>query len=204
MKRISKKNTKFEIKEIYDTIVNNLVDEYLNNRNNNNVLEPLYLELASRGRIDLYQEACKHSASIIFNKIENVSTLEQPNVVRIKKFDKNLSKNQPELKDNILSNNKLALISDNVNLMIAKVKGDSMIEAGIKDGDEIIFDKKQNVKHNDIVVANVEGEYHIIRFIKNGSEIWLKPENKYYEPVKITKDIDITFLGVVKSVVHNL
>lgn len=62
------------------------------------------------------------------------------------------------------------------------VDGDSMIEAGIYDGDTVIINKKKDVKNGDIVVALIDQEEVTLkRFRKKGDSIALEPANKNYE-----------------------
>ena len=80
------------------------------------------------------------------------------------------------------------------------VKGESMIEAGILDGDYILV-KQQNVAHNgEMVVAMVDGfesEATVKTFYKEGDHIRLQPENASMSPI-IVRDVKI--LGIVKGV----
>jgi len=79
------------------------------------------------------------------------------------------------------------------------VKGDSMINMGIYDGDKIIV-KKQNVaKNNDVVVALVGDSATVKRFYKENGHYRLQPENDYMEPI-IVDNVDI--LGKVIGLVR--
>ncbi|WAM34808.1 transcriptional repressor LexA [Caldicellulosiruptor morganii] len=73
---------------------------------------------------------------------------------------------------------------------LLRVKGDSMIDAGIFDNDIIIV-RRQNVAENgDIVVALIDDEATVKRFFKESDHIRLQPENKAMEPI-IVKDVKI-------------
>lgn len=80
------------------------------------------------------------------------------------------------------------------------VRGDSMIEAGIHDGDLILVEQ-QNVAHNgDIVVAMVNGmesEATVKTFYKESDHIRLQPQNSTMEPIRVK---DVTILGKVRGV----
>jgi len=67
------------------------------------------------------------------------------------------------------------------------VRGDSMIECGILDGDLVAVHKTQNVNNGDIVIARIEDEVTVKRFKKNRSkyQITLLPENKDYAPIEV-------------------
>ena len=81
-------------------------------------------------------------------------------------------------------------IKHNNDLFILKVTGDSMIEAGILDGDLAIIEQKNVATNGDIVVALIENEATIKRFFKENGFIRLQPENKNYEPI-IVEDCSI-------------
>ncbi|WP_415348428.1 transcriptional repressor LexA [Clostridium perfringens] len=81
-------------------------------------------------------------------------------------------------------------VKHNNDLFILKVTGDSMIEAGILDGDLAIIEQKNVATNGDIVVALIENEATIKRFFKENGFIKLQPENKNYEPI-IVEDCSI-------------
>lgn len=81
-------------------------------------------------------------------------------------------------------------VKHNNDLFILKVTGDSMIEAGILDGDLAIIEQKNVATNGDIVVALIENEATIKRFFKENEFIRLQPENKNYEPI-IVEDCSI-------------
>lgn len=82
------------------------------------------------------------------------------------------------------------------------VRGESMINAGICDGDKVVVDKSIKPKHNDIVVAVVDGEYTIKRLYKYRGRIELRPENPEYQPITFTEGNELQIWGVVVGVVR--
>jgi len=79
------------------------------------------------------------------------------------------------------------------------VKGDSMINMGIYEGDKIIV-KKQNVaKNNDVVVALVDDSATVKRFYKENGHYRLQPENDYMEPIIVDS---VNILGKVIGLVR--
>jgi len=66
---------------------------------------------------------------------------------------------------------------------ILKVKGDSMIDAGIQPGDMVIVERKASYKPGQIVVAMIDEEYTMKYLRKRGSEFYLEPANKKYKPI---------------------
>ena len=83
---------------------------------------------------------------------------------------------------------------------VLNVSGDSMIDAGIHDGDLVLIDRMQTVKTGDIVVANVDGEWTLKYYKKEGSKIVLVPANKKFHPIYPQQSLEIA--GVVTSVVR--
>lgn len=80
------------------------------------------------------------------------------------------------------------------------VKGDSMVEAGIMDGDFILVEQQNTAKNGQIVVAMIDGfesEATVKTFFREPDHIRLQPENRHMSPI-IVKDVKI--LGLVKGV----
>jgi DNA polymerase V len=86
----------------------------------------------------------------------------------------------------------------------AKVSGDSMIEAGLDDGDLLIIDKSLNPENGKIVVCIVDGEFTVKRIRKEKDKLYLMPENKKYKPIEINKDNELTIWGIVEYVIKKL
>ncbi|HHZ00836.1 MAG TPA: transcriptional repressor LexA [Sedimentibacter sp.] len=82
---------------------------------------------------------------------------------------------------------------------VLKVKGDSMIEAGILDGDFVIVNSQHNAKNGDIVVALIGDEATVKTFYREKDHIRLQPQNSSMDPILIK---DPYILGVVKAVVR--
>ncbi|WP_425447513.1 transcriptional repressor LexA [Dethiothermospora halolimnae] len=89
----------------------------------------------------------------------------------------------------------------NSEVFMLKVQGESMIDAGILDGDFVLVTKQNVANNGDIVVALIEDEATIKRFYKEKNQVRLQPENKYMEPI-IVKDVKV--LGKVVSLYRNI
>ena len=63
-----------------------------------------------------------------------------------------------------------------------------MIDVGIYEGDILIVEKTKTVKNRDIVVALLDGETTVKRYLKKGDEIFLVPENKTLKPIRINSE----------------
>lgn len=74
-------------------------------------------------------------------------------------------------------------IKSNNQLFMLKVKGESMIDAGIYDGDLAIIEQLNTAENGEIVVALIENEATIKRFYKEKDHIRLQPENKTMNPI---------------------
>ncbi|SFG66039.1 SOS-response transcriptional repressor, LexA [Desulfotomaculum arcticum] len=84
-------------------------------------------------------------------------------------------------------------------LFILRIKGDSMIEAGILEGDLVVVRKQPKVENGEIAVAMIEGEATVKRFFKEKDHILLQPENSLYAPI-IAREVEI--LGKVVGLVR--
>jgi repressor LexA len=80
---------------------------------------------------------------------------------------------------------------------ILAVRGDSMIDAGILDGDHVIVQRQETARDGDIVVALVGEEATVKRFFKEGDHVRLQPENESMEAIR-TRDAQV--LGQVVGV----
>jgi len=77
------------------------------------------------------------------------------------------------------------------------VKGDSMIGAGIQDGNLIIVDGAIEAKHGDIVVAEVNGEFTLKRLYRRGGKLELRAENPSFPPITFKDGDELVVFGVV-------
>jgi len=84
-----------------------------------------------------------------------------------------------------------------------KVKGDSMIEDGILDGDLVIIRRQDSANNGDIVCALIANEATLKRFHQKGNEITLKPANKNYDPIVVSKG-EFRVLGKATGVIRKL
>lgn len=94
------------------------------------------------------------------------------------------------------------LVPHPVSTFFVKVSGDSMINAGILEGNILVVDRAAIHHNNSIVVAIVDNEFTVKRFKNINGEPYLYPENFKYKPIKL-KDNDEIW-GVVTSVINKL
>ena len=92
------------------------------------------------------------------------------------------------------------LIPKKEKTFLLEVKGDSMIEAHIDEGDLIIAERTQNAKNGEIVVAEVDGAWTLKYFKTDGRKVWLEPANKNYQPIYPEHEMRVA--AVVKGVIR--
>ena len=69
--------------------------------------------------------------------------------------------------------------------------------------DILIVDRSVTPKHNDIVIAILDGEMTVKRIALDNDQVVLIPENDHYKPQKISEEMDFEIWGIVKHVVHS-
>lgn len=80
-----------------------------------------------------------------------------------------------------------------------RVRGDSMVGAGILDGDKVVIRPQPTAEDGQIVVARIGDEATVKRLSRRNGQIWLMPENDNYEPIDGS---DAELIGLVKAVVR--
>lgn len=81
-----------------------------------------------------------------------------------------------------------------------KVTGDSMIDAGIQPGDMVLVEKGRPPRNNDIVIAEVDGEWTMKYFMKDRQGVRLEPANRAYSTIRPTQSFNVG--GIVRSVIR--
>lgn len=89
----------------------------------------------------------------------------------------------------------------NEELFILQVRGDSMIEAGILDGDYVVVRRQSTARNGEIVVALIGDEATVKRFYREADHICLKPENSRHEPIRVR---DCQILGKVAALFRRI
>ena len=82
---------------------------------------------------------------------------------------------------------------------VLRVRGDSMIGAGILDGDKVVFRPQPDAENGQIVVALLDDSATVKRLKKTGRDVWLMPENPSYEPIPGN---EAKILGRVKALIR--
>ena len=86
----------------------------------------------------------------------------------------------------------------------ARVSGDSMVGAGLEDGDLLVIDRSMNPVNGKIAVCLVDGEFTVKRIKKIKKNFYLMPENKKYEPIEITEGKELIVWGIVEYVIKKV
>ena len=84
---------------------------------------------------------------------------------------------------------------------VLRVSGESMIEAGILDGDLVVVKRQPTARDGEIVVAQIEDEATVKRLRRADGRVHLMPENASFEPIVVD---DVLILGVVVGVMRKL
>ena len=86
----------------------------------------------------------------------------------------------------------------------ARVSGESMIGAGLDDGDLLVIDRSLSPENGRIAVCLVDGEFTVKRIKKEKNKLYLMPENKKYKPIELKEENELIIWGVVEYVIKKL
>lgn len=84
-----------------------------------------------------------------------------------------------------------------------RVKGESMRDAGISDGDLVVIDKSLPPRDGKIAVCYLDGEFTMKRIKTDKDCCWLLPANNDFKPIKVTPDNDFVIWGIVVHVIKS-
>lgn len=87
---------------------------------------------------------------------------------------------------------------------VLRVKGESMIEAGILDGDYVVVKQQPTATNGEIVVAMLNEEATVKRFYRESGRVRLQPENRTMEPIFADEHVDFAILGKVVALFRRL
>ncbi|MEM9001387.1 MAG: translesion error-prone DNA polymerase V autoproteolytic subunit [Bacteroidota bacterium] len=83
----------------------------------------------------------------------------------------------------------------------ARVSGQSMINAGLNDGDLLIIDRSLEAENGKIAVCFIGGEFTVKRLLIEKDALYLMPENESYQPIKVTGEDHLLIWGIVTYVI---
>ena len=87
---------------------------------------------------------------------------------------------------------------------VHRVKGDSMIDIGIYEGDELLVDRSIEAKHGNIVLAVLNDDFTVKRLYRRGGVVKLIAENPLYPPITLKDGEELLIWGVVTRNLHKL
>ncbi|WP_264520166.1 LexA family protein [Flavobacterium sp. N1994] len=96
------------------------------------------------------------------------------------------------------------LVKNHEATFYAKASGNSMIGAGIDDGDIMVIDRSLEPTNNKIAVCYIDGEFTVKRITITKEGVHLMPENKDFQPIKITEDNELIIWGIVTYVIKSV
>ncbi|MBX0335402.1 translesion error-prone DNA polymerase V autoproteolytic subunit [Pontibacter sp. HSC-14F20] len=94
------------------------------------------------------------------------------------------------------------LIQNPTSTFMMRVKGNSMTDANIRDGDILVIDKSLKASDGMPVVCFLDGEFTLKTFKKIGQQVFLAPANPAYKPIEVTEEMDLRVWGVVVWILH--
>ena len=86
----------------------------------------------------------------------------------------------------------------------ARVSGDSMIGAGLEDGDLLVVDRSLNPENGRIAVCLIDGDFTVKRIKKEKNKLYLIPENKKYKPIELKEENELIIWGIVEYVIKKV
>tara|TARA_B100001057_G_scaffold488949_1_gene574248 strand:+ start:503 stop:934 length:432 start_codon:yes stop_codon:yes gene_type:complete len=86
----------------------------------------------------------------------------------------------------------------------ARVSGESMVGAGLDDGDLLVIDKSKNPENGKIAICFIDGEFTVKRIKKEKNKLYLMAENKKYKPIELKEENELIIWGVVEYVIKKV
>jgi DNA polymerase V len=150
--------------------------------------------------IEMKLSRIKKNNHIDFYTADGGSTLELP-------YAKNISAGFPSPADDYmdmsLDLNKELIRNPNATFY-GRVKGNSMQNIGILDGDVLVIDRSLDPTNDAIAVCFIDGDFTVKRVHVEGDTCYLIPENEDYEPIPVGEDNDFMIWGIVTYVIKKM
>ena len=96
------------------------------------------------------------------------------------------------------------LIKNKEATFYAKVSGDSMVDAGLDDGDLLVIDRSLSPENGKIAICFIDGDFTVKRIKKEKGKFYLIPENKNYKKIRIKKEDRLLIWGIVTYVIKKI
>ena len=94
------------------------------------------------------------------------------------------------------------LVKNPASTFFVRVQGDSMRDAGIRDGDILVVDRSLQANDRQIVVAMLDGDFTVKRLRKRDEKVFLEAENSAYPPIEVGENQELVIWGAVTFVIH--
>ena len=96
------------------------------------------------------------------------------------------------------------LVKNQESTFYARVSGDSMLGAGIDDGDLLVIDKSLSPENGKIAVCFIDGDFTVKRIVKENGKLYLKAENKKYKTIELKEENELIIWGIVEYVIKKV
>ena len=96
------------------------------------------------------------------------------------------------------------LVKNKAATFYARVSGESMVGAGLDDGDLLVIDRSLDPQSGKIAVCFIDGEFTVKRIKKEEDRLYLMPENKKYKRIEIKEENELIIWGVVEYVIKKV
>ena len=96
------------------------------------------------------------------------------------------------------------LVKNQESTFYARVSGDSMIGAGLDDGDLLVIDRSINPENGKIAVCLIDVEFTVKRIKKEKNKLYLMPENKKYKAIELKEENELIIWGIVEYIIKKI
>jgi len=96
------------------------------------------------------------------------------------------------------------LVNNPSSTFYGRVKGSSMKDAGIHNGDILVIDKSLEPVNGKVAVCFIDGEFTLKRMKFDGKKLFLVPANEDYDPIEVTKENDFIVWGIVTYIIKKM
>ena len=97
-----------------------------------------------------------------------------------------------------------ALTNNRLSTFYIRVSGNSMMDAGIENDDLLVVDRSLEPHDGKIAICLIDGDFTVKRLKVETDCIYLMPENKNYQPIKVTEDNQFVIWGIVTYVIKKI
>ena len=141
------------------------------------------------------------------SKVKYVSEIVSKSLYEIPLYTERVAAGFPSPADDYLEDKidlNQYLVKHPASTFLVRASGNSMLNAGIFPNDILVVDKSVKAESGNVVIAIIDGELTVKRYIKKRSSVILQPENEDYEPIELNGKSEAQIWGVVTSVIHDL